>query len=174
MVISEKYDSWSKKMCGRRSCSALTKDSDLKMLRLVFQIKIRSRTYSMVFWYNMRFQLWVIRTLLYTVCVHSVFTHSRCSVLWPLTPSIGLTVTVTLLSHWGNTWSGNDSDSQTPIRVKASSYNKIRLWEQQKRRARVWFNDVCRRWENLIIIRTCSDGSLTVWIVSASSITPMW
>ena len=109
-------------MCGRRSCNALTKDSDLKMLRLVFQIKIRSRTYSMVFWYNMRFQLWVIRTLLYTVCVRSVFTHCCCSVC-PLTPSFGLWLWLWPFCHIGvHTWSGNDSDSQTPLRVKASSY----------------------------------------------------
>ena len=113
-----------KKMWGRRSSSALTKGRELEILRLVFQIRIRSRSYSMVFSYNMRFQLWVIRTLLYTVCVHSVFTHCRCSVLWPLTPSIGLWLWLWPFCHIGvyTAGSGNDSDSQTPLRVKASSY----------------------------------------------------
>ena len=93
-----------KKLWGRRSSNALTGDRVLKMLRLVLQIKIRSLTYSMVFCYNMRFQLCVIPTLLYTVCVHSVFTHCCCSVLCvdPLYRIVTVT-TVTLLSHWGNT-----------------------------------------------------------------------
>ena len=81
MVISGKYDSWSKKNVGQAIFICPYQRSRLKMLRLVLQIKIRSRTYSMVFWYNMRFQLWVIRTLLYTVCVRSVFTHCCCCVL---------------------------------------------------------------------------------------------